>query len=344
MAFPFIFESNFEQGTNAEWDSETDVEGVLNIRHYTWLAREDVSAVGAIAPWRGAYVAEWNLTGDTADHVLIEGDMDIADTATAYTRFMLFLGKDLSGVTDTFNIFELQGTGNAVESAIGLRITTGQAGVEIGVGKTAPTVFATSLLQKGKYYAIELKTTVQTGGTGTSDVYVDGALVASVTGVTNTAVLRGVLGVQDTLSTTVGHLYVDALVFDDTRVYPHSDRYPEVVLLTKSAHVALGQTDLLNVTLMQSAGVDNSVKVFDTDNANVTDASNIVAELYNLTANEPPIDLADVPAQCKRGAYVQLSGTSPRALVRIGCSQGYRSHGRVRQHGINRVAHNAPTQ
>lgn len=336
MARPYIFEDNFESGGVGAWDSETDVELALNVRHYSWLAREDATKVGPIAPYRGAYVLEFDSKGDTADHVLIEGDMDIADTATGYAGFYLFLGKDLRGVTDIFNIFELQGTVNAVEAAISLRITTGSDEVEIGVGQTAAATFSTEKLQKGRWYHIGLKTLVSTGGVGTSELFVDGVSRHSIGTITNTAVLRGVLGIQDTLSTTLGHIYFDQFAFDDGQILPFSDRYPETILIYKSQHIALGQTDLLNVTLEQGAGTDNVLKIYDTDKANTTDEHNLVAWLYNLTASEPPIDLADVPVTVKRGAYVQLTGTSPRALIHIGSSQGYYSAGRVRQHGAKR--------
>lgn len=344
MAFPFIFESNFELGNNAEWDSETDTEGVLNIRHYTKLARYDASLVGPIAPWRGAFCAEWDLVGDTADHILIEGDLDIADTATAFSRFYLFLGKDLAGLTDTFNIYELQGTANAVEFAVGLRVTTGAQNVEIGIGQTAPTVFAAQPLVRGRWYCIELEANAETDGSGTGTVYVDGSPVATVATLTNTAVLRGVLGVQNTLDTTKGHIFVDAFVFDDLRIGPQLDRYPETIWLSKSTHVCLGSSELLNVTLIPGTGTDSALKVYDTDVADTLDESNIVAHLFNLTASEPPIDLADVPVCVKRGAFVQLTGTAPRALVHIGRSQGYTSHGRVRQHGFSRTVTKIATQ
>lgn len=334
MSFPYIFESNFEQGSSAEWDSETDTEGVLNIRHYSHNARQPVTSVGPIAPWRGAYVAEWDLVGDTSDHTLIEGDIDIADVATRSTRFYLFLGKDLRVTADdTFNIYEVQGTANAVENAIGLRITNTTQRIEIGVGKTAPTVFALQTLLRGQWYCVELVSTVQTGGTGTGVLFIDGTQVAEITGLTNTAVLRGVLGTQDTLTTTLGHLFIDSFVFDDTQVGRQLTRYPETTWLTKTAHVCVGESELLNVTLIPGTGTDSVLKIYDTDNANTSDESNIVAHLSNLTASEPPIDLADVPVCVKRGAYVQLSGTAPRALIHIGRSQGYHSAGRIRQHG-----------
>jgi hypothetical protein len=175
---------------------------------------------------------------------------------------------------------------------------------------------------------------VQTGGTGTIDLYVDGSLVQSVTTLTNTAVLRGVLGSQNTLSTTLGHFYIDQFVQDDTRIGQLATRYPTTLWVSKSQHIAVGETELLNVTLLPAAGTNHAVKIFDTDTADVSDEGNIVAHLYNLTASEPPIDLADVPVCVRRGAFVQLSGDAgTRALIHIGCSQGYHSAGRIRQHG-----------
>ena len=340
MSFPFIFESNFEGGTVGEWDSETDVELALNIRHYSHLARYDVSQIGPIAPWRGAYVAEWDLAGDTAAHVLIEGDIDIADTATRYSRFYLMVGRDLLATADdTFNIYEVQGTADAVENAVGLRITATTDVVEIGVGNVAPTVFAPSPLVKGRWYAIELVSNIQSGGTGTGTLFVDGVQVAQVTTLTNTAVLRGVLGTQNTLSTTTGHLFMDAFVFDDTQIGPMFDRFPETQWITKSTHVCLGNSELLNVTLLPGTGTNSVLKIYDTDVASTAGEGNIVAHLFNLTANEPPIDLADVPVCVKRGAYVELAGTAPRAIVHIGRSQGYYSAGRIRQHGAKRNPH-----
>ncbi len=340
MSFPFIFDSNFEIGTNGEWDSETDTEGALNIVHYSKLAKYDTTKIGPIAPYRGAYVAEWNLLADTADHILIEGDIDVADTVTRYSRFYFFFGHDFRATADdTFNLYEVQGTANAVENAVGFRITAATQALEIGVGQVAPTVFATSLIQRGRWYCVELISVIQTNGTGTATIQLDGYQVATVTTLTNTAVLRGALGVQNTLTTTLGHIFVDQYVFDDTHIGPFVDRFPETQLVLKTTHLCLGDSELLNVTLLPGTSTDSVLKIYDTDAAYTTDENALVATLYNLTTSEPPIDLADVPIALKRGAYAVLSGTAPRALVHIGRSQGYQSVGRIRQHGYNRKPH-----
>ncbi|MCI0557740.1 MAG: hypothetical protein MN733_04540, partial [Nitrososphaera sp.] len=116
-------------------------------------------------------------------------------------------------------------------------------------------------------------------------------------------------------------------------------RFPETMFMTASGHVAVGQTDLLNVTLIPGTGTDSVLTVYDTDTGYVSDVSNARGRLHNLTASEPPIDLADVPITLKRGAYIELAGTAPRAIVHVGKSQGYWSDGRIRQHGSQRKPH-----
>lgn len=350
MAWPFVFESNFERGTTAEWDSETtDTLNRLNIRHYSHLARYSTTLTGGIAPWRGAYCMEILLGGETDAHQLIEGDLNIADTETAWTRFYIFISKDFDATADDiFNIYEFNSAA-AVERAVSLRYTAATDVINIGIGKVAGTVWGTQNLERGRWYCVEATATIQTGGTGTGEVFLDGTSAAAITTLTDLAVTTGSLGTKNVAATTSGYLFFDQFVYDDLRIYPHSDRYPDVMQITKSQHICLGESELLNVTLINGNAATNVLKIYDTDEAIVTDDTNIVAHLHNLTALEPPIDLADVPVCVKRGAYVQLAvetadNTQPRALIHIGRSQGYRSHGRVRQHGAVRTKHRLATQ
>jgi hypothetical protein len=325
----------------------------LNPVHYSTLARYDATSVGPIAPWRGAFVPEWNL-GDTNDHTLIKAtSIVIADTKTGWTRFYVFFGKDLTAsADDVFSLYEIQGTANAQESVVAAQIIAATNVLTLGIGQTQATAsFWSQPITRGRWYCIEVVTTIQTGGTGTSVLFVDGSQVASVTTITNTAAARGVLGTQDTLSTTTGHIFMDAFVFDSntnhasgSRIGFQHDRYPETVLITKSTHLGLGTTELLNVTLIPGNGTNNVLTIYDTDTADVTDDTNVVAIIQNHTALEPSIDLADLPCLVKRGAFIQLTGTLPRALVHVGASQGWGSHGRIRQHGYKRSPHNIATQ
>lgn len=333
MAFPWIFESNFEQGTNAEWDSESDTGSKLDFPHYSTLAR--AGGIGAATPYRGAYCMRV-VMGDANAHQLVEGDIDIADTVTRWSSFYLYVGQDVvASADDTFNIYEVQGTADAVEGVVGLRITATTDAVEIGTGKVAPTVFADATLTKGQWYHVELRSVIQTGGTGTSTLFLDGAQVATVTTITNTAVLRGLLGTVGTLSTTTGTLLFDRFRFDDAQVYPELTQFPLTQLLTKDAHVFVGHGAIENISLLSGAGTDNVLSVYDTDTGNTNNAGKIVDELKN-TANNAVVDSARSPFPVQRGAYIVMTGTNPRALVTIGRAQGYCSAGRIRQHGQNR--------
>ena len=331
MAFPYIFHANFQAGSNAEFDSETDTGSLLDFPHYSVLAR----VPSMPAPYSGAYCMRVQMS-DTNDHTLIEGDIDIADTITRYSSFMLWIGNDvLSSADDTWNIYEVQGTADAVENAVGLRITASTDAVEIGVGNTAPTAFIG--LSKNKWHHVELVSVIQTGGTGTATLWLDGANVASVSTLTNTAVLRGVLGTQNTLSTTTGTLLFAEFKFDDLQVYPPNERWPIVKRVTKTTHVFVGPGSIDSATILSANG---TMDVYDTDTANINDAQARKIELDtagNFVSH-------DSVTRFERGCYVVLAGTNPYGEVRLSMKGGndrgptaYFSDGAIRLYGSKRV-------
>lgn len=336
MAFPWIFHSNFESGSNAEWDTETDSASKLSFPHYSTLT----NISHAPMPFRGAYCAMIDLSvGTTSDATLTEGDIDIADAGTGYFRFYMFVSNDFTATADdVFNIFELQQAGGTVEMALSMQITAATNLLEIGFGDgTAASSFVT-YPYRGKWVCVELLATVSTGGAGVATLFLDGTQVQTATSLTQAAAVgQGVLGTQNTLATTTGKIFFDQFVMDDARIYPISIRYPQEVLLTKSGHVFVGAGTVENVSLLSGAATDNVLSLYDTDNAATLDAQNVKVELKNTVASEV-VDPAGTPATFQRGCYVALSGTNPRALVKIGWAQGYWSQGRVKQHALNRKA------
>lgn len=328
MAFPWIFEASFEQGTNAEWDTETDTGSLLDFPHYSRLAIQPESTQ---TPYRGAYCLRVNGMGDTNDHTLTEGDLDVATDTRRYFRFYLNLPRLAVTAADTWNIFELQYILGDVMMAIGLRAGVSGTGAtrfyDIGIGATAPSVWATPYgMQTNKWYCLELEVHPNTT-TGAATLYIDGSLAATVNDLNNTlGISQGVLGTQNTLSTTTGVVLMDEFVMDDARVYPIVDRFPETVLLTKSGHVFVGPGEIENVSLLSGAATDNVLTIYDTDRGNTNDASKIVVELKNTVSSEL-MDPAGMPAPVRRGCYVALSGTNPRALVKIRRASNYSQQG-----------------
>jgi hypothetical protein len=336
MAFPYIYQANFEEGTLAtagvDWDSTTG--SLISAAHYSTLA----AIPGAPAPYRGAYCMMVNLSsGTTADQTVTEGDIDIADAGTGYFRWYMFVHKDFTATADdVFNIFELQQAGGTIEMSVSMQITAATNVLEIGFGDgTAQSSFV-AWPTRGKWVCVELLATVSTGGAGVATLFLDGTQVQTATSLTQAAAVgQGVLGTQNTLSTTTGMLFFDQFVMDDARVYPISVRFPHEVMLTKSGHVFVGQGTVENVSLMSGAGTDCVLSLVDTDIGNTNDANNVRVELKN-TANNELVDPAGVPAHFQRGCYVSLSGTTPRAIVKIADAQGYWGDGRIKQHGAQR--------
>ena len=337
MAFPWIFASNFEAGTNAEWDSETDTGSKLSFPHYSALScRADLT----VGPYRGAYCAMVDLTtGDTNDHTLTEGDIDIADAATRYFRFYLYVSSSFTGTADdTFNIFELQQAGGTIEMSLSMRITAATNLLEIGFGDSTVAANFVTYPARGRWACIELLATVSTGGAGVATLFLDGTQIQTETSSTQAAAVgQGVLGTQNTLSTTTGVILFDQFIMDDLRVYPIKDRFPDDLLITQNQHIFVGEGYIENASLLSGAGTDCVLTLFDTDTADTTDASNIRLELKNVTNNDI-VDPAGVPCHFKRGCYAVLSGTTPssRAMLKIGRAQGYRSDGAIRNLGARR--------
>lgn len=333
MAFPFLFEENFELGTRGDFNSETDTDSKLNFTHYSDLAK----LPGLPAPWRGAYAMTINLAGGTNDAYVQEDDgFDLALDGTLHLRFMLFVSSDITMAnSDEFHILKLQSAGPVDEAVIVINYTTAN-GLRIGVGETSGSQFLP--LSTGKWHAVELAVVLDDGASndGTLTLRLDGGAATAVTGLDQAAIAQcriGAMGIDAT--TTKGWLLFDSIIANDARVYPPSIRFPEEVLLTKSGHVFVGQGKIENVSLLSGAATDNVVAVYDTDTGNTDDASRVKLELKN-TANSEVVDPAGTPLTVQRGAFVQLSGTNPRAIVKIGFAQGYFSDGRIKQHGASR--------
>lgn len=339
MSFPFVFQSNFENPTTPfGWDSESDTGAKLDVPRYYDLA----AILGLEVPFRGASCLRIDLrSGDTNDHTVLEGDIDIADTATRWFRFYLYVSPDFAATADdTFNIFELQQAAGTVESSLGLRITASTDAVEIGIGDgTAPTSFVG--LSKGVWHCVELRALISTAGAGTLDLYLDGSgSVIALTTLTNAAAVgQGVLGTQDTLATTTGTILIDEFVMDDAQIYPLTERWPTQQIITQSQHLFVGPGAIESAAIL-STGSDNTCILYDTDTATANDALSRVVELDNAAFTASTNE--GQPIRFQRGCYAVLAGTNPRAQVTLWRGvEGpivYGSTGAIRRYGLARTA------
>lgn len=333
MAFPYGFEENFELGTTGGFDSETDTGSLLDVAHYTTLA----GMAGAPMPFRGAYCLR-NQLGDTNDHTLTEGSIDIADAGTGYVRFYLYVSPDMTATADdVFNIFEFQQAGGTVEMALSMQITAATNLLEIGFGDGAVASSFVPFPARGRWVCVELLATVSTGGAGVATLFLDGTQVQTATTLTQAAAVgQGVLGSQNTLATTTGTLFFDQFIFDDGRIYEIPIRYPQNLYLTKSGHAFVGAGRISNISLLSGGATDNVLQIYDTDVATTTHTGLLKLELKNVVAADI-VDPAGVPVDIQRGCYISLTGTDPRAMISIDWAQGYWSQGRIKQHAVKRI-------
>lgn len=334
MAWPYLFSATFDTGDTSEFDSETDTGSLLDVVHYSTLA----ALPGAPAPFHGAYCMRIQ-PGDTNDHTVTEGDIDIADTATRWIRFALYVSRDFAATADDiFNIFEWQSSGATVEACISLQVTAATDEVEIAIADGTEASSGFTSLSKGVWHVIEALFTVDvTPGTGdVLELYVDGAQVQRVTGgAVAAAIGTGVLGTQGTLATTnAGYLLFDAFAFDDTRL-ALPQRWTTHRLFTTSAFAFVGPGCVENVKLLDGGSGDVICELYDTDvyNSSLTPIWRDRTSSANATS-----DAADVPIAFQRGCLVRLSGTLPGAILEIGRAVCWGSDGAVRSYGLRRTA------
>lgn len=335
MAFPFIFEANFETGDSSDWDSETDTASQLDFPHYTELARFPWHTA---APYRGAYCMRVQLTGGTADAFVTEGAIDIALDTNRFVLFAIWISPDFTATADdTINILELQSTGPVVEVTFGLRVVAATNAINFGIGETAPTSFGSIDIERGVWYFVELDITLDDGASddGTIDLYVtkedDKASTTvhatQVSDLDQAAVIQGVLGVQNQLATTTGTILFDHFQFDDTRLDAVRDRFRQTHNLTKSGHVFVGPGAIDHLSITSGAGSDNVVTLYDTDEGS-TSFYKTTIRLSNTANNETLI--SDLPVDVTKGCYAELSGTNPRAIVKFSKTSAYGSPGAIR--------------
>lgn len=336
MAFPFLSEAGFEDGTLGHFDAETDTESRLDFAHYATLAAQP----GLAMPYRGAYCMRITLLNDgsPADAFVQEtGSWDTSASGTIFFRLMFWVSPNVvMANADEFAIFQLWSSTSTVEGGAYINYTTAN-GLRIGIGEAS----ASSLLPlaTGVWHCLELKFVIDSGvgNDGTIDAWLDGSAFTQVTGLDQGAITSGVVGViaQDA-GTTTGTILFDDIIADDARIFPPTVRFPTVLLMTASGHAFVGPGEVASVQLLAGAGTDNIASLFDTDVGFTSDASNVRVELKN-TANAQMVPSIEKPVHFERGCYVALSGTAPRATIQVRPKVAYASDGAIRNYGARRV-------
>jgi hypothetical protein len=324
VAYPFVFESNFEQGTNGEWDTEVDTQTLVDFPSYKELARYGME------PYSGAYCMRLACSATvTADATVNEADINVGLAETHWFRFNIWFSPDFTAtVNDTVHLLELKGAAAAVTMTFGFRVVAATDVINFGIGSaaaaTVPDNWSAEPVERGVWHTVEIQALIAAAGGGTLAVYVtkEGGLQATaaeitVAATTNIAVTDGFLGLQERLITTTGTILIDNFLHDDGDDRPYRNtRYPQSRLMTKTGHVFVGPGKIDQLTLLAGGQGDSVVTIYDTDVASTADP---VAVLSSAVSSETV--QRDEPIYVSSGAYAVISGTAsavgPRALVKI---------------------------
>lgn len=321
MAFPLDFFENFEAGTKGDFDSESDDGNRLDFPHAHDLA--------PVMPYRGAYCCRVNLGKNSSDAYLEEGVTWSNAGTLKYGRFRLFIGKDVQfgNNADTVTILQFYSSTSTKESRLVLGridpIGIVLASIEEGSGEdftNEPAYFKAPI---GEWFTVEFDKWAEATG-GDLGVWLSGVCHVQCKGQAEGSTTKFRLGAMDQSATAniQGTLYFDDFAIDDARLYDDESAHNGALsdgsmLLTKSGFAFLGAGTINQVALVDGGSGDCRVKVYDTDKPNQLPLGSLRESLATTTASTTARTMIH-SFSVKQGAYVELSGTNPQAIVKLG--------------------------
>lgn len=322
-SFPFQFEANFEVSDASEFTATVGTQ--VAVEHYKELARNGAWGV----PYRGAYALQGTFGTDTDSYVR-STSITIGSGSVGYSRFMFYIGDDVSASTTTEVL--LYTTEPAV-AGIGLRIESG-GDIKFGIASNGSALTTSDVvLEKGRWYTAEL--TADTTNTNTCTATLDDAVSVTIAnGVVTGATTESRLGITGigagSLANIEGTVTLDELATDSARLYGFDSRYPQRLLVTKTSHVFVGSGNIEDIQLIAGAGTDCELNIYDTETAD-TNPQNLIFRQTNNTSDEATNYNGRDKIKCHKGAYVTMSGTDPRAVISLGITSSYGSEANVRK-------------
>jgi len=340
VAFPYICESNFENGATGFDTAVTDTQAKISYPHYKTSVRRY-----GVPPYRGAYTMlldqSIGVVGTAANQV--QAAFNVAATETWGIGFAIYIKSDLvMANTNRCTICSIDSAGPVAETVVDLVYTTA-AGLQIHLNELQATAIGAlpiASISMDQWHWIDLYGVLDAGGAndGTSTLYVDNTLIGTLTALDQAAIIDFKLGlIGGDAGTTAGHIFFDNVLADDARV-PYQDRYPMNMQLTANGHVFVGPGTLDGARLLTATAGD-SLKLYDTDTATILSGGGAGLESYTceLTVANPDVIY---PLPFYKGCYAVIAGTNPRAQCSISLSPpvGYPRHAFYSDSGVKRWA------
>ena len=323
MAFPYLGEVTFEDGTAGTGNALTDTQAKsLGYLHYT----ESVARYG-VAPYSGAYC--WGLNQATGTKTTecrnTIAALNVANTNTWAAGCAIYLKDIVMGNGDRTTV--LQAWGVTGQGTLQLYYTTAGGLQLLGslAHDTAVGANPVTTITQNEWHWIEVRGIVQTGGTGTLDFFLDGAQFgAQVDTLTNVAITDLYFGAINADATaTAGLIFFDDVICDGdagTAVIsvPMIERYrwdPVVTSYTQGQHVFVGPGTVSSLSLLSGVTTDY-IRLYDTDVHYTATGQSFVAEVHAITGVTESAT-ANGPFAFERGCYAVVSSATARGQVHI---------------------------
>ena len=317
MALPLEFYENFEAGTKGNFDSESDSGKRLDFPHARDLA--------PLVPWRGAYCCRVNL-GKNSDDAYLSETVSWASGQTRYGRFRLFVGDDVQfgNDGDRVQLLAFYSSGPTLEGGISL-VRVDPHGTVIAVGSPGASDFTNNgylVVPQGQWLTLEFRKQVDSSSGLVLICRPDIGQTVSALGAEGT-ITTVRLGAIDQTGDIQGTLLFDEFAIDEGRLYDDSDSAHNGALSGRSMHLLksgfafLGKGEIEHVNLIDGGSNDSVLRIYDTDEGQFTPMG-ALRETLKSNAASSSVQSLHRGFSVSRGAYVELSGTNPQALIRIG--------------------------
>jgi hypothetical protein len=318
MAFPFLADENFDDGTLGNFDSETDASAILDFPHYAELAR------GGRAPWQGAHAMRARLNGTAVGFVTETGTFDTAGASTIHIWGTVLIGEDVSIATDGVIVLAALQSAGPVNEACLVLSNTAALGYHLAFGETAATRTFPIVRSNKRWYEFEMSALIDNAGSndGTLTGYIDGAPVGAViTALDQGAITQFSLGaVSGTSAGDRGTILFGGVMADDARIYPRRQmRFATTKWVTRTDTTTFVGPCEIDSASITATGTDGVLNIYDTD---IYEATGVgfarMPPIYtrNVTANDQSPGM-NTPIVLNKGCHVQLTGTAPQAWISL---------------------------
>jgi len=321
MAFPYLSSKGFESGTvTDEFDGETDTQNKLEIIDYKRMVKKY-----GLLPYSGAYCAHGDLSiGTQTTDAYFNEDDDFDLASDSLIRFVGFAFAMSSGFTmssgDRFSVFAIQAT--TTEHVI-VDVEYDGTDILLGAAQNNTGTIRQRAITLDEWHWVDLALDYDGAGgsAGFIDMHIDGGLVAtrlgSLTQATSTVAWFGLFNLD--AGSTIGHIFLDNLTFDDTdRIRPYGGHSPQGLFPKTNRHWIDGRRysvlgpGIADIQLT-GTGADADLLVYDSDQGLLDYSPELIAHIRGVD------DSLSVPhrVEYSKGLYLVPSGTDPQGWVDI---------------------------